>query len=183
MSTKSLIHCYVSGDLLGVVNSPTFQTIMFDRFFERIVERGNRYAATKLPPYTREYTDSQYETLYANWINYVKTTVDPDKLLVFNVKEGIDPLVDFCQVEKPSWKMPNRNDSERFGKLILILKFLTYVLYSIILLFLYGLQTQNHTIIAVSLTLFCLWTIRNRIKRALNFDKVEFDREEFNKKK
>ena len=39
--------------------------------------------------------------IYYEWIEYVKKTVPSDKLLVWNVKEGWDPLCKFLDVEKP----------------------------------------------------------------------------------
>jgi len=39
--------------------------------------------------------------IYNDWIEYVKKTVPSDKLLIFNVKQGWDPLCDFLGMDKP----------------------------------------------------------------------------------
>ena len=39
-----------------------------------------------------------------------------DKLLIFNVKEGIEPLAAFCEVDLPNWKMPFINDAKELRK-------------------------------------------------------------------
>ena len=49
--------------------------------------------------------------MYENWVDYVKQTVPGEKLLIFNVKDGIEPLAKFCERDVPSWSMPNVNDS------------------------------------------------------------------------
>lgn len=40
--------------------------------------------------------------IYNDWIESVKRTIPSDKLLIFNVKQGWDPLIEFLGVEKPS---------------------------------------------------------------------------------
>ena len=57
-----------------------------------VIDRGNTYAETKLPRYTIHFTDEQYETMYENWLVFVRKTIPEEKLLVFNVKHGIAPL-------------------------------------------------------------------------------------------
>ena len=56
--------------------------------------------------------------MYDNWIEYVKRIVPPERLLVFNVKDGIAPLATFCKLPVPKWTMPNRNDKGRFSSLV-----------------------------------------------------------------
>ena len=59
----------------------------------------------------------------------MKLTVPEDKLLIFNVKDGIEPLAEFCGKQVPSWKMPYINDSVEFNKALRIEKNLAFVLY------------------------------------------------------
>ena len=40
--------------------------------------------------------------IYNEWIENVKKNVPSDKLLIFNVKQGWDPLCDFLGMDKPS---------------------------------------------------------------------------------
>ena len=54
--------------------------------------------------------------MYTNWIEYVKSKVPKEKLLEFNVKDGIEKLARFTGKEIPSWKMPNVNDSKEFNQ-------------------------------------------------------------------
>ena len=61
-------------------------------------DRGNKYAEVKLPKYSRDFTDDQYMLMYENWIIFIRKIVPPEKLLIFNVKNGIAPLAkDFFQ--------------------------------------------------------------------------------------
>ena len=112
-------------------------------------ERGNIYAKTKLPNYSRHFTDGQYMTMYENWIGYVKRTVPAEKLLVFNVKNGIVPLAKFCGEPVPNWPMPNRNDSGRFQMLLMVLKAMTIGLYMIVGIFMYAVATENYVLLGI----------------------------------
>ena len=72
-----------------------------------------------------------------------KKTVPAEKLLVFNVKNGIVPLVKFCGEPVPNWSMPNRNDSGRFQMLVTALKAITIGLYVTLGVFMYAFATKN----------------------------------------
>merc|ERR1712228_56593 len=54
--------------------------------------------------------------VYYDWIEYVKKTVPKDQLLIFNVKEGWDPLCKFLGVEKPKdcEEFPRSNSTKDF---------------------------------------------------------------------
>jgi hypothetical protein len=59
-----------------------------------------------LPPYCQEYpsilpTLAYWEQFYVNWIRYVKTVIPQERLLVFNVKEGVKPLEKFLDLDLP----------------------------------------------------------------------------------
>ena len=45
-----------------------------------------------------------------------RSKVPHEKLLEFNVKDGIEKLTKFAGKETPSWKMPNVNDSKDFNQ-------------------------------------------------------------------
>jgi len=97
------------GPPLSVVSSSTMYIDLHDRIFQRIIEKGNRVAKNKLPDYSRSFTDEQYAQLYTNWVDFVKHTVPSDKLLIFNVKQGIEPLAAFSEG-------PSVNDRNRPGQ-------------------------------------------------------------------
>ena len=57
---------------------------------------------------------------YNEWIEEVKRTVPKEKLLVFNVKQGWDPLCKFLNVEKPKEmdKFPRANEKGEWVKFL-----------------------------------------------------------------
>ena len=116
------IHSWFGGTPVTVV-SPEFNQL-FDLFFQRIVDRGNRTATEqqRLRRYNRDFTDDEYALMYDNWIEFIRKIVPRERLLVFNVKQGVAPLADFCQKPTPVWPMPNVNDKKRFGFLMEYLK-------------------------------------------------------------
>ncbi len=54
--------------------------------------------------------------VYDRWAEEVKAAVPPDKLLVFKVTDGWEPLCAFLGVEKPATLFPNVNDRAQFKK-------------------------------------------------------------------
>ncbi|KAL5264551.1 hypothetical protein ACHWQZ_G005594 [Mnemiopsis leidyi] len=60
--------------------------------------------------------DCDLETLYTNWNAHVKDTVPEDKLLVYNVKEGWEPLCRFLEVPVPGVEFPRLNDRREYKK-------------------------------------------------------------------
>ena len=77
--------------------------------------QGNLVSDRKVT-WTGNITDKELEQMYTNWIEYVKSKVPKEKLLEFNVKDGIEKLARFTGKETPSWKMPNVNDSKEFNQ-------------------------------------------------------------------
>eukprot|EP00093_Oithona_nana_P004925 04925.XXX_165360_166169_1 [CDS] Oithona nana genome sequencing. len=55
--------------------------------------------------------------LYEEWIDEVKTTVPPENLLIFHVKEGWKPLCQFLDLPEPSIPFPRSNDAEAMQKM------------------------------------------------------------------
>ncbi len=68
----------------------------------------------------------------------VKEHVPPEKLLVFNVKEGWEPLCRFLEVPIPDRPFPHLNDRKMFERMVFFRKLLPYGLSLIILLLLVG---------------------------------------------
>lgn len=52
--------------------------------------------------------------LYNQWVEEVKKTVPPEKLLVFEAREGWEPLCRFLDVPVPTVPYPRGNDSGQF---------------------------------------------------------------------
>ena len=77
--------------------------------------QGNLVSDRKVT-WTGNITDKELEQMYTNWIEYVRSKVPKEKLLEFNVKDGIEKLARFTGKEIPSWKMPNVNDSKEFNQ-------------------------------------------------------------------
>jgi hypothetical protein len=50
------------------------------------------------------------------WNREVQETVPADRLLVWNPKEGWDPLCEFLEIPVPEQPLPNVNDTENFQK-------------------------------------------------------------------
>ena len=48
---------------------------------------------------------------YNNWVNYVKKVVPPNRLLVFEVKQGWVPLYNFLELPVPDELFPCVNDT------------------------------------------------------------------------
>jgi hypothetical protein len=74
------------------------------------------FSAHKTNPTKR---NSDLETLYIEWNNHVIETVPDQRLLVYNVKEGWEPLCRFLEVPIPDDEFPFLNDSREFKKVSL----------------------------------------------------------------
>lgn len=60
---------------------------------------------------------------YNDWVQEVKNSVPKEKLLVFNVKEGWEPLCKFLQVPVPENPFPRVNDTKtlkEYNRLMII---------------------------------------------------------------
>jgi len=62
-----------------------------------------------------------------DWEDYVKSGVPADKLLVFSVKEGWDPLCSFLGLPKPETPFPNVNDSRAIDTISMVVRACAYV--------------------------------------------------------
>lgn len=89
----------------------------------RIFELGRKFQeqaqcfhqATMLPGVKRTDREGSIKSFKA-WVERVKSTVPPEKLLVFDVKEGWEPLCKFLGVPVPDEPFPNVNDREEIKK-------------------------------------------------------------------
>ncbi|CAE7680263.1 unnamed protein product [Symbiodinium necroappetens] len=69
------------------------------------------HKATMLPGVERTDREGSIKSFKA-WIEKVKETVPPERLLVFDVKEGWEPLCKFLEVPVPDEPFPNVNDKD-----------------------------------------------------------------------
>ncbi|MCB8962264.1 MAG: sulfotransferase family protein, partial [Ardenticatenales bacterium] len=58
--------------------------------------------------------------IFADHVAEVKTTVPPEKLLVFDVREGWEPLCAFLEVPVPDQPFPHVNDRQVLQRLVAI---------------------------------------------------------------
>ena len=54
---------------------------------------------------------SESVKFYNNWVNYVKKVVPPNRLLVFEAKQGWEPLCKFLDLPIPEGPFPRINDT------------------------------------------------------------------------
>lgn len=78
-------------------------------------------------------TDSGVETseaFFNAWVKQVRSTVPPEKLLIFEAKQGWQPLCAFLQVDVPpaAKPYPRKNDTARYKKMQITLKYVAYFL-------------------------------------------------------
>lgn len=59
---------------------------------------------------------------HKDWIVHVKKTVPPERLLIFDVKEGYKPLCKFLNLPEPDEPFPNSNDKSEFQKIASIIR-------------------------------------------------------------
>jgi len=89
----------------------------------RIFENGRKcqecaqcfHKATMLPGVKRTDREGSIKSFNA-WVERVKSTVPPEKLLIFDVKEGWEPLCKFLNVPVPDEPFPNVNDKEEINR-------------------------------------------------------------------
>jgi len=82
--------------------------------------------------------EERIKKIYTDWIEEVKRVVPPGQLLIFNVKQGWDPLVEFLGIEKPPKPFPRVADTEEMLKMLGALATLGYLQ-----LFLYAFVAQK----------------------------------------
>jgi len=71
--------------------------------------------ATMLPGVKRTDREGSIKSFNA-WVERVKSTVPPERLLIFDVKEGWEPLCKFLNVPVPDEPFPNVNDKEEINR-------------------------------------------------------------------
>ncbi|CAE7332918.1 unnamed protein product [Symbiodinium natans] len=95
------------------------------------------HKATMLPGVKRTDREGSIKSFKA-WVEKVKETVPPEKLLVFDVKEGWEPLCKFLNVPVPDEPFPNVNDKEEIKEGFRKVLRVTYAANAFLFLFLAG---------------------------------------------
>lgn len=139
---KELIEAYPNAKVLLTVRDPekwydsAIETIWSWRCTEqhwaaRVFENGRKFQAqaqafhraTMLPGVKRSDREGSIKSFNA-WIERVKSTVPPEKLLIYDVKEGWEPLCKFLNKPIPDEEFPYINDKEQIknelNKILLI---------------------------------------------------------------
>ena len=65
---------------------------------------------------------------YTDWISEVKNVVPKEKLLVFSVKEGWEPLCHFLDLPTPIEPFPKTNDTKMVKRTIKTIRIASYCL-------------------------------------------------------
>ena len=69
-------------------------------------------------------------SFFNEWKEQVIAEIPADKLLVFEVKEGWNPLCKFLGVPVPDTPFPNVNDTKSFQKRIMFMKGICFAAWS-----------------------------------------------------
>jgi len=99
----------------------------FPKMVERIMRSDKNRFKSGLYDAISDGKEASIE-FYKNWITEVKKTVPQEKLLIFSVKDGWEPLCNFLELPIPEEPFPNSNDSEKMKRTIKIIKIAAYCL-------------------------------------------------------
>jgi len=152
----------------GVLGNRNFTVDLHDKCFEIICKKGNTITNKKIQWDRETVTDADLAQIYTNWIEYVKQIVPKDKLLIFNVKQGIEPLAKFCGKPIPSWKMPYVNDSATFNNSIKMGKNTAIVVYIVLAIGLFGIYDGCALMTLVPIAFILFGRLLMKVK---NFEK------------
>ena len=94
---------FVQGKYLKVVTYPYLSTVL------KLNNFSDMHTAIDQGP------DRSVE-FYKEWVANVKRNVEEDRLLMFDVKEGWEPLCKFLNLPQPEVPFPHANDSETMKK-------------------------------------------------------------------
>lgn len=90
-----------------------FNAVLMGKF-RRLVELHDAI----LKKYPKNCSKDDFINYYNDYIAYVKEKCPSEKLLVFNVKEGWEPLCKFLNVPVPNEDFPRVNDTKQFKALM-----------------------------------------------------------------
>lgn len=110
----------------------TFRTLMKLPMGPVKAGKAIRKLVTAIHGVDPEAEDTDLQTMYKEWNQEVIDTVPKDNLLVFNVKEGWQPLCEFLGVPVPDTPFPRVNDRQEFRDRINKMKLANTVLEAVI---------------------------------------------------
>jgi Sulfotransferase domain len=88
---------------------------VIDPWWKRFLELMNRMNWEPGASMAGDYeTDEGFAEIMHRWNETVKSTVPAERLLVWDPKEGWDPLCEFLEVDVPDTPLPNLNDAASF---------------------------------------------------------------------
>lgn len=88
---------------------------VIDPWWKRFLELMNRMNWEPGASMAGDYdTDEGFAEIMHRWNETVKSTVPSDRLLVWDPKEGWEPLCEFLEVDVPDTPLPNLNDAASF---------------------------------------------------------------------
>lgn len=96
------------------------------------LRKAHRFFDVLLDKFNRDISKEGCVKFYENYIKDVKDKAPKDKLLVFNVKEGWEPLCKFLNVPVPKEDFPKVNDRVEFNNRIKKFKFGFFVISSVL---------------------------------------------------
>ena len=113
------------------------KTLLFNQFMDKLIWVGPNSV------FKGEFCDEARATeIYDDWVEEVKLVVPPERLLVFSVTEGYEPLCEFLNLPEPNKKhFPKVNEAKRFAKSIAMtkqfdhFKYLLYMILAVVALF------------------------------------------------
>ncbi len=73
-------------------------------------------------------TKESFKRFYEEWVKSVPTACPPTKLLIFDVKQGWEPLCKFLGKPIPEVPFPNTNDTKRMQTIFKVMNFIGYVI-------------------------------------------------------
>jgi len=63
---------------------------------------------------------------YQEWIDTLKAEIPPEKLLIYDVKDGWEPLCKFLEVPVPNKPFPNVNDTNEMLRKVKLMRFIAW---------------------------------------------------------
>jgi len=95
------------------------------RLFNMLEDNFNKCAVGHFVP---KYPENRVQ-YYEDWVAHVKRRVPSDRLLVFNVKQGWEPLCKYLAKPVPSTPFPRINSTDDFKKSQKIIKIILSILF------------------------------------------------------
>ena len=129
---------------------------LHELIFQRVIDCGNQHTEYPLPQFNWSFTDNQFRAMYQNWVEFIINTVPAERLLVFNVKDGMLPLANFCNISTACKLLPQCNNSQSFKFYLHVIKIVAIALYCLVALLVAGLCLGSNTCVYSSVVGYLL---------------------------